>query len=201
MSLTKLLQSSVLMLLAWCGSASANTSYNLADFAFSGATTFTASVTTNMTGSFTDALEIENILNSSTYSAALLSDAALVSQMDNTNNAIWDLMLNEADSATLTIDATRMTLSFSTSATEIGSGVLLLRSSDMRSVLQFRQENNVTDYNFVDYTFDAIVSANAPIAYQSPFVFAAVTSVPEPSAAWLVLSGLSMIWLRRKGMQ
>lgn len=200
MSLPQHLQSSIVVLLAWCGSASANTSYNLADFAFSSATAFTASVTTNITGSFSDALEIESILNSSIYSAALLSDTTLVSQMDNTN-AVWDLMLTEADSVTLTIDATRMVLSFSTSATDIGSGALLLRSSDMRSVLQFRQENNVTDYNFVDYTFDAIVSANAPIAYQSPFVFAAVTSVPEPSAAWLVLSGLSVIWLRRKEMQ
>lgn len=192
MSLPQLLQSSILVLLAWCGSASANTSYNLADFAFSGATAFTASVTTNITGHFSDALEIESILNSSTYSAALLSDATLVSQMDNTN-AVWDLMLTEADSATLTIDATRMVLSFSTSATDIGSGALLLRSLDMRSVLQFRQENNVTDYNFADYTFDAVVSANLPIAYQTPFVFAAVTSVPEPSSFALMMMGFAIL--------
>lgn len=200
MSLPKRLQSLIVVVLAWCGSVSANTSYNLADFAFSGATAFSASVTTNITGSFSDALEIESILNSAAYSAALFSDATLVSQMDNTN-AVWDLMLNEADSATLTIDAISMVLSFSTSATDIGSGVLLLRSSDMRSVLQFRQENNVTDYNFAHYSFDAVVSAYAPLAYQTPFVFAAVTTVPEPSSVCLVLSGLSVLWLRRKEMQ
>jgi hypothetical protein len=189
------MQSLIVVLLACSGSVSATTSYNMANFTFSGANTFAAKVTTNAIGSFSDPLEIENILNSSTYAATLFSGSDLISHMDNTN-AIWDLMLTEADSVTLTIDSSQMALSFLTA--ELGSGALLLKTADMRSILQFRQENNISDYNFVDYAFDAVVSANSDLTYQAPFVFAAVTAVPEPSSALLVITGLGLVWLRRK---
>lgn len=197
MILTNFIKSFVMGMLIWSGSASANTSYNFADFTLSSSNTFSAIVTTNINGSFSDALEIQNILNSSRYTAALFSHTELVSHMDN-SNAMWELSLTEADRVMLTIDSSQMKLSFFTGDSEIGSGALLLRSSDMRSVLQFRQENNVTDYNFVDYTFDAVVTANTYLPYHTPFAFPVVTAIPEPVSAWLVLAGLNLIWLRRK---
>ncbi|WP_047534237.1 PEP-CTERM sorting domain-containing protein [Methylotenera sp. N17] len=198
MALIKLLTASLGVYLALSSSVYANTTFNLAAYPLSGTNHFTATLTTNLTGSFTDELEIENILNSSSYIATLFNASEPVTYMDN-SNSVWDLMTAGAD-ATLTIDASQMTLSFAT-LNEYTSGVLLLRSADFRSTLQYRQENNVTDYNFVDYSFDALVSANSPIEYQSAFTLPAITTVPAPSSALLLLSGLGLIGIRSKTMK
>lgn len=182
--------STLTMSLAFGSSAAAQPTYDLGAFPFSymGATQATATLSTSASGIFTDELAIENILNSASYEATLSGPSGVLTHLDNSNSS-WDLMFSGPAAATLTITPALMTLSFSTPL-EFTGAALILRSNDLRSVLQYRQENNVFDYNFADFRFDAMFGGGWPTSYETTFVFPAAASVSEPSVAALLSIGL-----------
>lgn len=182
--------------LSFCSSVAARSTYDLAAFPFSymGTHLATAKLTTNVSGSFSDELAIENIFNSASYEATLSGPSGVLTQLDNTNSA-WDLMLSGAAIAALTIDPTKITLRFATPFEYTGAA-LLLRSADLRSVLQYRQENNVSDYSFAHFSFNAVSSASWSTDYGTTFIFPAISPVPEPSEATLLSIGLLATLLR-----
>lgn len=182
--------------LSFCSSASAQSTYDLAAFPFSymGAHLATAKLTTNVSGSFSDELAIENIFNSASYEATLAGPSGVLTQLDNTNSA-WDFMFSGAAVAALTIDPAQMTLSFATPVEYTGAA-LLLQSTDLRSVLQYRQENNVSDYSFAQFGFNAVSTASWSTDYGTTFIFPAISPIPEPSEAALLSIGLLATLLR-----
>ena len=175
-------------------SATAQVVYDLGDFpfVFSGpvpATEVNATLQTSTTGIFTTEAAIENFLNLATYSVVLKNGPTTILTLNNANSA-WDMVF-EGTGATATLTATpsKITLDFST-PNEISSAALVLGVPP--GVAQYRQGNNVTDFNFVNIDDGAESTADATVPYDAPFIFPAI-SVPVSSAPALSLSALGLL--------
>ncbi|MDD2740590.1 MAG: hypothetical protein PHR94_16805 [Methylomonas lenta] len=177
----------------FCGSATAQVTYDLTAFPFiyNDVSLATANLTTNSIGTFNNPKNIEDIFNNSTYEATLFGPSNTITHIDNSNSK-WELQFSlfSDPSATLTIDPLKISLTFSTPSENSG-GALLLRSTNNLSVLQYRQENNVSNYNFAGFEFNAVYDAYSPLLYGTTFVMPAIpASVPVPAAIWLMGFGL-----------
>jgi len=184
-------------LLAGPASASA---YDLLDYPLSfqgAAVAATAKLTTDFRGTLTDEGAIEALLNSATYAADLYGSAGTLTHLDNSNSR-WDLSFSGVGAtALLDVRDTGMLLSFAT-VQEFSGALLLLRSLDGLSVLQYRQENNVSDSNLVFFTFNAVHGAIDILPYGSTFLMPAAP-IPEPEVLTTLALGLFfMRWATRK---
>lgn len=171
--------------------------YDLADFPFTffGATELQATLETSLTGTFTAEADIESFFNSATYSVVLKNGATTIMELNNSNSS-WDLQFGALfpgteGSATLTSTPGGISLDFAT-PNEVTDVALVLGAPP--SLLQYRQGNNVSDFNFVNANHDAVFQASANLPYDDPFHFPARTAVPEPSHLLVlgtVLAGLA----------
>lgn len=178
----------------FCGTARAAT-YDLAGypFTYNEASLFSGHITTNAVGTFTDPTAIEAIFTTSTFNATLFGSSSVLTSIDNSNST-WALefdLYNSNPSVTLTIDESMMSLTFYTPA-ESSYGVLIARSNNGLSQLQYRQENNITDYNSVHFGFNAMHMAAQYPTYGTTFLFP-VIAVPEPSSYLLFAFGLLVL--------
>lgn len=171
-------------------SASATT-YNLTGFPFGyfGATGASGQLTTNATGTFVGAAAVEGVFNGSSYSADLYNGASVLAHLDNSNSS-WNVSLSAYGnpSVRLTVDPSRMVLSFDTSV-DFSGAALIARSSNYSTVLQYRQEHNIFDSTFADFSFNAMNSARSNLVFGQSFIFSAAP-VPEPSEVALLSVGL-----------
>lgn len=159
------------------------TEFDLGDFPFEfiEATNVDATLETSTIGVFTTEAEIEDFFNSTIYSVNLMDGATIVFTLDN-SNSIWNLEFaalgggTGGATATLTATEWEIVLDFSTPQ-EISSARLFLRNTDPFSVLQYAQENNISDINFVD-VYILPPEGWAEVTYDAAFVFPA-TSIPE----------------------
>lgn len=158
-----------------------------------------ATLTTDYIGTTSDPTVIQNILDSAQYSASIYDAGGTLRSMDNSNSH-WELYLSPDNTPTISfnINNQAITLSFST-PTEYTGAALLLRSSDDLAILQYRQENNVSNYNFVDFGFNAVFSASYQMPYGSTFTLPAVAApVDEPGIALLLALGLPVTGIARR---
>lgn len=176
--------------------------YDLAGFpfTFNNATDVHATLETSTMGLFTTELEIENFFNQGTYSVIMNNGSTRLVDMHN-GNSTWDLQFGGQSGgvgAVLSSSPREVTLDFST-PNEITGAVLILRGDDPQypQYLQYSQDNNISDFNFVNVDYNAVHDAYATVPYDAPFTF---VPVPEPST-WAVLCvGLgALVMLRRKG--
>lgn len=178
------------------GLPSANAAtYDLVNFPFAyngDATAITATLTTNHLGTLSDPAAIETFLNATQYSATLFGTNGALRVLDNSNSQ-WELYFSYGSTPAVTLDVsdTAISLSFSTMAEYTGAA-LLLRSSDNLSILQYRQENNVSDYNFVGFQFNAVNDAGSPLPYGSTFIMSAIP-VDEPTVPAMMAMGLLLV--------
>lgn len=161
------------------------TEFDLGDFPFEffGATNSDATLETSTIGVFTTESEIEDFLNSATYSVNLMDGATIVFSLDN-SNSVWDLEFGALGggtggaTATLTATESEIVLDFSTPQ-EITGVDLYLRNAATFDVLQYTQANNISDFNFVFVSDGDLMSEGfANVTYDAAFVFPA-TSIPE----------------------
>jgi hypothetical protein len=171
------------------------TTYDASSYPFSymGVTGASVTITTSATGTFTTSATIAQFLNGTSFNAVLTNANGVLVALDNSNST-WSLDLAGAGaSASFNVDAGRMSLSLLTPQ-EFSGAVLVLKSADGRSVFQMRQENNITDYAFVNFTRDAMFGANANQNYNQAFGFLATTApVPELPSGMLLIGSLPFI--------
>jgi hypothetical protein len=162
-----------------------------------GAMATTGTLTTGFHGVLGDEASIEAFLNGATYSADLYGTGGLLTHLDNSNSH-WDLMLSGTGaSASLDVGVGGMLLSFSTPQ-EFSGARIVLRSLDGLSVLQYAQDNNNSNSNFVDFSYNAVYGAHYALAYGSTIALP-IAAIPEPEVLGSLALGLVLMrWTMRK---
>jgi len=187
--------------LAGAACAAGATTYDASSYQFTymgGVTGASVQVTSSVTGTFDTSAEILDFLNGTSFIALLKNNSGTLVTLDN-SNAIWSLSFSGTGaSAILDADGGRLKLGLFTPQ-EYSGAALMLRSLDGRSVFQMRQENNVTDYAFVQFGSNAMLTASAAQHYNEAFALWAAP-VPEAPSALLFAVSLPLlgVLVRRK---
>jgi len=159
----------------------------------SGLTSFQGSIETQQYGSFVTEQEIESLLNNSSYSFAAYIGNSIAFTLDNSNSN-WDITYGGTGSSIeVTSTANSLVIDLVTN-NEISDAALVLKNDVNWDVLQIRQSNNVSDYNFFYFSDDALINRiiiDQP--YDAAYVFSDVSAVPIPPAIWLFISAITFI--------
>ncbi len=178
---------------AGAAGAAGATTYDASSYPFSyrGVTGASIQVTSSVVGTFNTSAEILQFLNGTSFSAVLTNASGALVTLDN-SNATWSLSYTgTGTSAVLDADGGRLKLGLFT-PDEYSGVALMLKSADGRSVFQMRQENNVTDYAFVNFSYDAMFTASAVQSYSDAFGLWATAAAPVPEVSSSLLFAVSL---------
>ena len=134
------------------------------------------SIITEISQTFTTQDDILAFFNSTPFLIKMNTSAGLLTEMNNENSEWSFQKMGNINSTILAVSPDKMTLLFDT---DDGSEIFLRLTGlngNFGSV-QFSQVNNVTDYNFIYFGYNAVYYAEESRTYNTPFVF---NAVPEP---------------------
>lgn len=196
MSFIKIRSAIALAALSALSLAANATTFNGANYSFSfmGTNAVDVAITTNQVGSFSDGASIAQFFNNASFEATLHSESGVLTSLNNSNST-WSVSFSEFGNPSAALQATSSGLTLMLNASqEFTSARLLLRSNDGLSVLQYAQDNNISDNAYVNFSFNAMFMANAKQTLGQSFTFGAVAApVPEPTPQILLGIGLAVL--------